>query len=65
MQVRSESSRVLTIFDIPEATARQLLEILRNDLKEYESLDDDFGPGAETAVRAFVGELEKHLPPKK
>lgn len=59
--MRSESSRVFTIFDMPEAVAKHLLEVLKNDLKEYESLDEDFGKGAEISIKSVVEELEKHF----
>ncbi len=59
--MRSESSRVIHIFEIPETVARHVLEVLKNDLKEYESLDEDFGEGTKHSIQSFVAELEKHF----
>ncbi|GAX90590.1 hypothetical protein [Effusibacillus lacus] len=59
--MRSDSSRVINIYEVPETIARHVLEVLKNDLKEYESLDGDFGVGTEAALKAFVAELDKHF----
>ncbi|MFC4768853.1 hypothetical protein [Effusibacillus consociatus] len=59
--MRSESSRVISIYEVPETMLRHVLEVLKNDLKEYESLDEDFGAGTESSLKAFVAELEKHF----
>lgn len=59
--MRSDSSRVLNVYDIPESVARHVLEVLRNDLKEYESLDEDFAAGTEESIKQFVAELSKHF----
>lgn len=59
--MRSESSRVFNIYDIPEVVARHVREVLRNDLKEYESLNEDFGAGTEESIKQFVAELDKHF----
>lgn len=59
--MRSDSSRVINLYEVPETIAKHVLEVLRNDLKEYESLDSDFGSGTESSLKSFVSELEKHF----
>lgn len=61
--MHSESKRLITLYDMPEDLAGKLVEVLSNDLKEYE-LDGDFGTGTEESIRIFVEELQKHLQEK-
>jgi hypothetical protein len=59
--VHSESKRVISIYDIPEEDVRRLLAVLKNDLQEYEAIDEDFEPGTERTLQNFVQELQKHM----
>jgi arsenate reductase-like glutaredoxin family protein len=58
--VHSESRRVISIYDIPEADVKRLLTVLQNDLNEYEAIDEDFEPGTKETLQKFVKELQKH-----
>jgi len=59
--VRSESQKVINLYDVPVNDIKRLVDVLQNDLKEYEQLDDDFGQGTEDALKKFVEELSRHL----
>lgn len=59
--MHSESKRVISIYDIAETDVKRLLAVLKNDLKEYEAIDEDFGVGTELTLQNFVHELEKHV----
>ncbi|BCJ85332.1 hypothetical protein [Effusibacillus dendaii] len=59
--MRSESSRVIHLYDVPESTIKHVLDVLKNDLKEYESLDADFGEGTENSLKSFIAELSRHF----
>ncbi|GIM47870.1 hypothetical protein DNHGIG_34190 [Collibacillus ludicampi] len=59
--MHSESKRVISIYDIPEADVKRLLAVLKNDLNEYEAIDEDFEPGTEETLQKFVKELQKHM----
>ncbi|KEO84188.1 hypothetical protein [Tumebacillus flagellatus] len=59
--MRSESQKMINLYEIPLSEVKQLVDVLSNDLKEYEQLDADFGPGTEAAIKRFVEELSRHL----
>lgn len=59
--MRSESQKMINIFELPLDDVKRLVDVLQNDLKEYEQLDSDFGEGTEEALKRFVEELSQHL----
>lgn len=59
--VRSESEKVINLYEIPLSDCKKLVDVLSNDLKEYEQLDEDFGKGTERTLKRFVEELSRHL----
>lgn len=59
--MRSDSQKMINLYEIPVTEIKCLLDVLANDLKEYEQLDDDFGPGTEETLKKFVEELAKHV----
>jgi hypothetical protein len=59
--VRSDSLKVVNLYEIPVTEVKRIVDVLQNDLKEYEQLDADFGPGTEETLKKFVEELSKHL----
>lgn len=59
--MRSESQKMINLYEIPVSEVKQLIDVLSNDLKEYEQLDHDFGPGTERTLKRFVEELSRHL----
>jgi hypothetical protein len=59
--LRSDSLKMINLYEIPVSDVKRLVDVLSNDLKEYEQLDDDFGPGTEEALRRLVQELSRHL----
>lgn len=58
-RVRVVSRRVISLVDMAEEDAERLLAVLKNDLQEYEALDEDFSPGTERTLRLLVEELDK------
>lgn len=58
--MRSESHKVVNLYDVPVRDIKRLVSVLQNDLKEYE-LDADFEPGTEASIKHFVEELSQHL----
>jgi len=59
--VRSDSQKVINLYEIPVQDIKKLVDVLQNDLKEYEQLDEDFGPGTEQTLKRLVEELNQHL----
>jgi chromosome condensin MukBEF ATPase and DNA-binding subunit MukB len=59
--VRSDSQKVINLYDVPMTDIKKLVDVLQNDLKEYEQLDEDFGQGTEDTLKKFVEELSRHL----
>ncbi|ASS75577.1 hypothetical protein CIG75_11645 [Tumebacillus algifaecis] len=59
--MRSDSSKVINLYEIPLPEVKCIVDVLQNDLKEYEQLDADFGSGTEEALKKFVEELSRHL----
>jgi hypothetical protein len=59
--MRSESHKVVNLYEVSILDIKRLVDVLQNDLKEYERLDEDFGPGTEEALKRFVEELSQHL----
>lgn len=59
--MRSESQKMINLYELPLADVQKLIDVLQNDLKEYEQLDSDFGEGTEAALKRFVEELSQHL----
>lgn len=59
--MRSESQKVINLYEVPLDDVKKLVSVLQNDLKEYEQLDADFGEGTEEALKRFVEELVRHF----
>jgi hypothetical protein len=59
--LRSDSLKMINLYEIPVTDAKRLVDVLSNDLKEYEQLDDDFGQGTEATLRRLIEELSRHL----
>lgn len=59
--VRSDSQKMVNLYEVPIEDVKRLLDVLQNDLKEYEQLDEDFGQGTEATLKRFVDELSRHL----
>lgn len=59
--MRSDSLKMVNLYEIPVGDVKRIVDVLQNDLKEYEQLDADFGPGTEAALKKFVEELSRHL----
>ncbi|MBL0388455.1 hypothetical protein JJB07_17780 [Tumebacillus sp. ITR2] len=59
--MRSDSQKMINLYELPVSEVKQLVDVLTNDLKEYEQLDADFGPGTESTIKRFVEELARHL----
>ena len=59
--MRSESQKMVNLYEIPVADIKKLVDVLQNDLKEYEQIDEDFGPGTERTLKRLVEELSQHL----
>ncbi|TCP58901.1 hypothetical protein EV586_101100 [Tumebacillus sp. BK434] len=59
--MRSDSLKMINLYEIPVRDAKSIVDVLQNDLKEYEQLDADFGPGTEQALKQFVEEMSRHL----
>lgn len=59
--MRSDSQKVINLYEIPVQDIKKLVDVLQNDLKEYEQLDEDFGPGTEQTLKRLVEELNQHL----
>ena len=59
--MRSESQKMINLYELPVGDVKRLVDVLQNDLKEYEQLDEDFGPGTEAALKRIVTELSQHL----
>lgn len=59
--MHSSVKKMITIFDIPDDMAKKVVEVLQNDLKEYESLDRDFGPGTEDSLKKMIAVIEPYL----
>jgi hypothetical protein len=59
--VRSESIKVVNLYEIPITDVRRLVNVLQSDLKEYEDLDADFEPGTEESIKRLLAELSRHL----
>lgn len=59
--MHSSSNRTISIFDIPEDDLKKIIEVLQNDLKEYESLESDFGKGTEEALKKLIKVVQPHL----
>ncbi|HEU4963189.1 MAG TPA: hypothetical protein VFV52_04920 [Bacilli bacterium] len=58
--MRSDSHKVVNLYEIPVRDIQRLVSVLQNDLKEYE-LDADFEPGTEATIRRLVEEMSQHL----
>jgi hypothetical protein len=59
--VRSESRKMVNLYEIPVEDIKKLVDVLQNDLKEYEQIDEDFGTGTEATLKRLVEELSQHL----
>lgn len=59
--MRSDSQKVVNLYEVPVDHIKRLVDVLQNDLKEYEQLDEDFGQGTEAVLKRFVEELSRHL----
>ncbi|MFD2171274.1 hypothetical protein [Tumebacillus lipolyticus] len=59
--MRSDSFKMINLYELPVDDVKRIVDVLQNDLKEYEQLDADFGPGTEEILKSFVEELSKHL----
>lgn len=59
--MRSDSQKVVNLYEVPVDDIKRLVDVLQNDLKEYEQLDEDFGKGTESVLKRFVEELSRHL----
>lgn len=58
--MHSSVKRIISIYDVPEDEMRRIIEVLQNDLNEYESLDRDFGPGTENAIKKMIQVVEPY-----
>lgn len=59
--MRSESQKMVNLYEIPVEDIKKLVDVLQNDLKEYEQIDEDFGKGTEATLKRLVEELSQHL----
>ncbi|MGZ4111054.1 MAG: hypothetical protein ACXVP5_01235 [Tumebacillaceae bacterium] len=59
--MRSESHKMVNLYEIPVDDIKRLVDVLQNDLREYEQIDADFGAGTEDTLKRMVEELAKHL----
>jgi hypothetical protein len=59
--LRSESQKMVNLYEIPVEDIKKWVDVLQNDLKEYEQIDEDFGKGTEATLKRLVEELSQHL----
>ena len=59
--MRSDSLKVINLYEIPITDIKRLVDVLQSDLKEYENLDGDFEPGTEDTIKRLLAELSRHL----